>query len=109
MIPETETPLPSQSQLKSGFWTVFNSTFLTIFLAEMGDKTQLATLLMCAESQSPWIVFGGAASALIMTSLIGVLLGRWLAKRVSAKTYEIAAALILLFVAVTLLGEVVTG
>ena len=48
-----------------------SSTFITIFLAEMGDKTQLVTLLMSAESQSPWIVFIGAALALISTSLLG--------------------------------------
>ena len=58
---------------------VFTSTFITIFLAEMGDKTQIATLLMTAESHAPWVIFLGAATALISTSLVGVLLGRWLA------------------------------
>ncbi|MEM1426978.1 MAG: TMEM165/GDT1 family protein, partial [Cyanobacteria bacterium P01_H01_bin.130] len=39
---------------------VFGTTFGAIFLAEFGDKTQLALLLMTAESQSPWVVFTGA-------------------------------------------------
>ena len=51
----------------------------------MGDKTQLATLLLSAQSSSPWIVFVGAALALIATSLVGVLLGYWLSKRLTPK------------------------
>jgi putative Ca2+/H+ antiporter (TMEM165/GDT1 family) len=54
------------------FWAIFGSTFLTIFLAEMGDKTQLATLLMTAQSRSPWVVFAGAALALAATSILGL-------------------------------------
>lgn len=97
-----------QGKLKQpGAWSVFSSTFLTIFLAEMGDKTQLATLLMSAESQSPWVVFAGASAALIATSLLGVLLGRWLARCLSPKTLEISAATLLLFISVLLLWDVV--
>lgn len=91
-----------------GVWAIFSSTFLTIFLAEMGDKTQLATLLMSAESQSPWIVFVGAAMALIATSLLGVLIGRWLAQRLSPKTMETAAGAMLLFICIMLLWDVMT-
>jgi putative Ca2+/H+ antiporter (TMEM165/GDT1 family) len=106
-----ETPI-AHSPTKSsngdrGAWGVFASTFVTIFLAELGDKTQLATLLMTAESQSPWIVFAGAGSALVATSLLGVILGRWLAKRVSPKTLERSAAIVLLFIAATLVWDVV--
>lgn len=90
-----------------GIWGVFSSTFLTIFLAEIGDKTQLATLLISAESQSPWIVFTGAAIALITTSLLGVLLGTWLANRLQPKTLETAAGTLLLFISVMLLWDVV--
>lgn len=75
----------------------------------MGDKTQLATLLIAAESQSPWIVFLGAAFALIATSLIGVLLGYWLSKRVSPKTMDLAAATVLMSVSILLLWDVVCG
>jgi putative Ca2+/H+ antiporter (TMEM165/GDT1 family) len=90
-----------------GVWRIFSSTFLTIFLAEMGDKTQLATLLMSAESHSPWVVFAGAAIALIATSLLGVLIGRWLAHRLSPKTLEMSAGALLLFISVMLLCDVV--
>jgi Ca2+/H+ antiporter, TMEM165/GDT1 family len=98
------TPIESQ---KSSVWSTFLSTFITIFLAEMGDKTQLATLLMSAQSESPWIVFAGAGSALIATSLVGVLLGRYLAKVLSPKTLDIAAGVLLMIISILLLWDVV--
>ena len=99
---------PQVTQVKSvGFWRVFASTFGTIFLAEVGDKTQLATLLMSAESGQPWVVFLGAGTALICTSLIGVALGQWLARKVSPHTLDTAAGAVLLAITVWLLWDVV--
>jgi Ca2+/H+ antiporter, TMEM165/GDT1 family len=92
---------------KSSVWSTFFSTFITIFLAEMGDKTQLATLLLSAQSKSPWIVFLGAGTALIATSLVGVLLGRYLAKVLSPRTLDIAAGMLLMVISILLLGDVV--
>lgn len=88
---------------------IFSSTFLTIFLAELGDKTQLATLLMSAESQAPWVVFLGASTALISTSLLGVMVGRWIASRFTPKTIEVAAGISLLLISATLLWDVIGG
>jgi len=88
-------------------WRIFASTFVTIFLAELGDKTQITTLLMTAESHSPWIVFVGAASALITSSLLGVLLGQWLAQRVSPTTLDRVAGVTLLVVAGLLIWDVI--
>ena len=51
------------------------STFLTIFIAELGDKTQLATLTISGTSNKPLAVFLGSASALVFASLIGALAG----------------------------------
>jgi Ca2+/H+ antiporter, TMEM165/GDT1 family len=105
-----------QEKASQSFWQrwqaeikVFTSTFVTIFLAELGDKTQVTTLLMSAESQSPWTVFAGAGAALVLTSLLGVLVGRWLAQRVSAKTLEKAAGMMLLVIAALLVWDVVQG
>jgi putative Ca2+/H+ antiporter (TMEM165/GDT1 family) len=95
-------------QPKLGFWTVFSSTFLTIFFAEMGDKTQLVTLLMSAESQSPWVVFAGAAIALIFTSLLGVLIGYWLSKKLSPKTLDLSVAILLLIITGWLISDVIS-
>ena len=51
------------------------STFLTIFIAELGDKTQLATLTMSGTSNKPLAVFLGSSTALVFASLIGALTG----------------------------------
>ncbi|MDW8203182.1 MAG: TMEM165/GDT1 family protein [Cyanobacteriota bacterium SKYGB_h_bin112] len=91
---------------RSGRWQVFVSTFVTIFLAELGDKTQITTLLMTAESHAPWVVFAGAATALVTTSLVGVLVGQWLAQRVPAIVLDRAAGIALLIVAGLLLLDV---
>jgi putative Ca2+/H+ antiporter (TMEM165/GDT1 family) len=87
----------------------FGTTFITIFLAEIGDKTQLSTLLMSAQSHSPWVVFIGSAAALITTSLLGVLLGSWISSRLSPKTVEKAAGVMLLLVSIMLFWDVVIG
>lgn len=100
--PESQSNRPPESA-----WQVFLSTFITILLAELGDKTQLTTLLMSAESQKPWIVFLGAGSALVLTSLLGVLLGRWLATQIQPRTLNVAAGLLLITIAATILIDVV--
>ena len=81
---------------RAGFITVVLSTFSTVFIAELGDKTQLATLLLAAESRSPWLVFLGAALALISSSLVGVLLGQWLSKVLPPGRVEQMAGLLML-------------
>ncbi len=90
------------------FWAVFTSTFVTIFLAEMGDKTQIVTLLMTAESQSPWLVFMGAAAALITTSLLGVLIGYWLSKKLDPKVLDLSVAILLLFITAWLISDIIS-
>lgn len=102
----TDSPLkPSVPKKQSS--GIFGSTFLTIFLAEFGDKTQLSTLLLSAQSQSPWVVFLGSAAALITTSLLGVLLGQWLANRLAPRTMQKLAGVSLLLISAMLLWDVV--
>ena len=64
-------------------WKLFGTTFIAIFLAEMGDKTQLAVLSAAAGSSSRWVVFGGATLALVATTAIGVAVGEGLTRVVS--------------------------
>ena len=56
-------------------WKIFGTAFLTLFLAELGDKTQLAVITMSADTNSKLSVFLGAALALVIVSLLGVLVG----------------------------------
>lgn len=80
----------------AGSWgAVFLSTATTVFLAELGDKTQLAALLLSAESGRPGVVFVGASLALICSSLVGVLLGRWLSTVMAPEQLERAAGLLM--------------
>ncbi len=51
------------------------STFITIFIAELGDKTQLATLTMSGTTNKPLAVFLGSSTALVLASLVGALAG----------------------------------
>ncbi|MEO0971066.1 MAG: TMEM165/GDT1 family protein [Cyanobacteria bacterium J06639_18] len=88
---------------------IFGTTFVTIFLAEIGDKTQISTLMMSAQSHQPWVVFLGAGVALISTSLLGVALGSWVSSKLSPKTVEKAAGVTLLLVSLMLFGDVIFG
>lgn len=72
----------------------FLSVFITVFLAEIGDKTQLATMLFAAEAKSSkWVIFAGSAVALVLAAAIGVLVGAQIEKFVSPRTLKIAAGI----------------
>ena len=65
---------------------VFATVFATIFIAELGDKTQLVTLLYAADAESPKLtVFVASASALVLTSALGVLGGLIISQYVTPK------------------------
>jgi len=56
------------------------TTFFLVFIAELGDKTQLSTMLLASKSKSIWYVFIGSSLALVLSSLLGVLAGSLLNK-----------------------------
>ena len=73
-------------------WKAFFSVFVTVFLAEIGDKTQLATMLFAAEAKtSRWVVFAGSALALILAAAIGVLVGAQIERFIAPRTLKIVA------------------
>jgi putative Ca2+/H+ antiporter (TMEM165/GDT1 family) len=67
-------------------WKVLSKVFASVFIAELGDKTQLATMIFASDKDaSKLTVFAGAALALIVTSAIGVLAGTVISQFVSEK------------------------
>ena len=87
------------------FLSILITTFSTIFLAELGDKTQLATLMLSAQSGRPIIIFIGAALALISTSLLGVLIGRWIANNLPRQRFTLLSGIIMLSLGIYLVTQ----
>ena len=98
-------PENGDSKDKTSFFSVLITTFSTIFLAELGDKTQLATLMLSAQSGRPLIIFFGAALALISTSLLGVLIGRWIANNFPRQRFTLLSGIIMLSLGIYLVSQ----
>ena len=63
-------------------WKILLTTFGIVFLAELGDKTQLATMMMATKSNSILAVFIGASLALVLSSFVGVVLGSFITRNI---------------------------
>lgn len=75
-------------------WKTLATVFITVFVAEIGDKTQLATMLFASERDtSRWVVFAGASLALICAAAIGVLVGAQLERLISPRTLKVVAGI----------------
>jgi len=82
-------------------WKIMGTAFVTLFLAELGDKTQLAVITMTASStstQSKILVFVGASLALVLVTLLGVLFGAALVQVIPTEWLQriVAAAFIII-------------
>lgn len=68
--------------------------FATVFLAELGDKTQLATVLFATDGEhSPWMIFAASAAALVLSTALAVLAGHYLGKYLEAIPLQLIAGL----------------
>lgn len=74
-------------------WQLFGLTFMTVFLAELGDKSQLAAIALGGSSKSPRAVFLGSITALILASFLGVIAGGTIAHLFPTKLLKAFAAL----------------
>ena len=90
------------NNLETSFLSIFITTFTTIFIAELGDKTQIATLMLSAESGKPIIVFLGSSLALIGSSIVGVLIGKWLSKKISPSKFALFTGALMVLISVFL-------
>ena len=83
---------------------IFLTVFATVFLAELGDKTQLATMLFATDrGNSKLTIFLAASLALIAATAIGVLAGHLLSQFISERTLHIAAGISFLLIGGVLL------
>jgi putative Ca2+/H+ antiporter (TMEM165/GDT1 family) len=82
---------------------VLLTTFGVIFLAEMGDKTQLAAMTMAAQTKKPWAVLVGASVALACVSAIGVIVGALLSQYVPLEWIKRASAVAFIIIGVLIL------
>ena len=85
------------------------STFVTVFLAEMGDKTQLATVALSGTSDRPFAVFLGSSSALVLASLLGALAGGSMASVIPTDVLQLAASIGFLVIGTRLLWPTLRG
>jgi putative Ca2+/H+ antiporter (TMEM165/GDT1 family) len=82
---------------------VLLTTFGVIFLAEMGDKTQLAAMTMSAQTKKPWAVFIGASLALAAVSALGVIVGSLIGDYVPLEWVKRGAAVAFIIIGVLML------
>ncbi|MGB5770121.1 MAG: TMEM165/GDT1 family protein [Crocosphaera sp.] len=74
-------------------WQLFGLSFITVFLAEIGDKSQLAAIALGGSSKSPRAVFFGSITALILASFLGVIAGGTMAQFLPTKVLKSVAAI----------------
>ncbi len=90
-------------------WQVFLLAFSTLFIAEMGDKTQLAVFSLVADSKAPIAVFLGASAALAIVTLIGVLFGGLVTKIIPVHFLKVGSGILFLGIGFYTLWEAFTA
>ena len=91
-------------------WKLLATVFVSVFIAEMADKTQLVTLLFAANQEvSKLAVFVAASAALILTSAIGVIAGSLLSEIISPRLMETIAGTGFIFIGIWILYQGIFG
>ena len=85
--------------------TLLFTTFVTVFLAEMGDKTQLTTITLSSTTNKPLAVFIGSSIALILATLLGALAGGSIANLIPAFILKLLSGIVFLFIGINLLAQ----
>ncbi|BBO17861.1 conserved hypothetical protein [Candidatus Brocadia pituitae] len=84
-------------------WKILMSTFITIFLAELGDKTQLASILMTSKTNKPVLVFLGTMLAFAVVTVIGVAVGTVITKFLPIDFIKVGAAIAFIIIGILIL------
>ena len=103
-IPNTKSNISDPND-STPFFSILITSFSTIFLAELGDKTQIATLMLSAQSGRPITIFMGASLALISTSLFAVLIGQWIANNLPRQSFTLVSGIIMLSLGIYLVSQ----
>ena len=85
--------------------TLLFTTFITVFLAEMGDKTQLTTITLSSTTNKPLAVFIGSSIALILATLLGALAGGSIANLIPAYLLKLLSGIVFLIIGFNLLSQ----
>ena len=85
--------------------TLLISTFFTVFLAEMGDKTQLTTITLSSTTNKPLAVFIGSSIALILATLLGALAGSSISNLIPAFILKLLSGIVFLLLGINLLVQ----
>jgi putative Ca2+/H+ antiporter (TMEM165/GDT1 family) len=92
----------------TGFWAVFSTAFMAVFISEWGDLTQITTANLAA-TNGTWSTAIGSAAALMSVSALALLAGRFIAKRVPLKTVQRIGGVCMLGLAIWSLVEAFAG
>ena len=85
--------------------TLIFTTFIAVFLAEMGDKTQLTTITLSSTTNKPLAVFIGSSVALILATLLGALAGGSIANLFPAFLLKLISGIVFLIIGINLLAQ----
>ena len=85
--------------------TLFITTFVTVFLAEMGDKTQLTTITLSSTTNKPLAVFIGSSIALILATLLGALAGGSIANLIPEFMLKLLSGIVFLILGINLMAK----
>tara|TARA_Y100001968_G_scaffold225591_1_gene208428 strand:- start:372 stop:659 length:288 start_codon:yes stop_codon:yes gene_type:complete len=85
--------------------TLLFTTFITVFLAEMGDKTQLTTITLSSSTNKPLAVFMGSSIALILATLLGALAGGSIANLIPDFILKLLSGIVFLTIGINLLAQ----
>ena len=86
-------------------WKLIATAFGVLFLAELGDKTQLAVFSLSAQHKAPGTVFIGASLALVVVTLLGAYLGGFVSTYIPAKVVQVGAGVLFLVLGISLLWQ----
>ncbi|MFF2570549.1 TMEM165/GDT1 family protein [Streptomyces sp. NPDC058084] len=92
----------------TGFWPVYSTAFMAVFVSEWGDLTQITTANLAA-TNGTWSTAIGSAAALMSVSALALVAGRFIAKRVPLKTVQRIGGICMAALAVWSIAEIFTG